>query len=141
MKNAILSGNALTRLMKPAVMTLLSLTLLNAAPALANGGDPKTAPAEVKYLGSVNGNPTFQLVVNNTQGEPVFLTLRDAEGNLIYTDTIKDKTYARNIKFDGLDAEKLKLVLTLRTKKDVQTQSFEITRNIRTTDDIAVVSL
>lgn len=140
MKNAILSGNALTRLVKPAALMLLSLSLLSTVPALATDSS-KNVPAEVKYVGTKDGQPLFQIAVNNPQGEEVALTLRDAEGYVIYTDVIKDKAYTRTLRFDDLDADKLKLVLTLRTKKDVQSQTFEITRSLRTVDDVAVVNL
>jgi hypothetical protein len=142
MKNANLSGNALNRLFKPAVLSLLALCLLSTAPAQANGGDnPKNFPAEVKYVGTSNGQPLFQIAINNPQSEEVFLTLRDENGALIYSDTFKEKTYSRKLRFDNLDADKLKVNLSLRTKKDVQTQSFEITRSLRTIEDVAVVSL
>jgi len=138
MKNATLSGNTLTRL---SVIALVILSLAITAPAHATGGDPKEAPAAVKYLGSVDGKPTFQLAVNNPQGEAVSLTLRDEEGYLIFSDMIKDKAYTRKLQFDGLDADKMKLTLILRTKKDTQTQTFEITKSTRTVEDVAVVSL
>ena len=138
MKNATLSGNTLTRL---SVIALLIVGLVSASPAQANGETPKEAPAVVKYLGNVDGKPTFQLAVNNPTGQEVSLSLRDENGYLIYSDTIKDKEYARKLQFDELGGEKLKLTLVLRTKKDVQTKTFEITKNTRTVEDVAVVSL
>jgi len=141
MKNATTSGTILSRLMKPAALALLALSLLSTVPAFAAGHDPKEVPAEVKYVGTLNGKPTFQLNVNNPQGEEVALALRDENGTLIYADTIKDKSYTRKLQFDDFDADNLKVVLTLRTKKDVQKQTFEITRNTRTVEDVAVVNL
>lgn len=138
MKNATFSGNILTRL---SVIALLFLGLATAAPAYANGETPKEAPAAVKYLGSVDGKPMFQIAVNNPSGEAVSLSLRDENGYLIYSDTIKDKEYARKLQFDELGADKMKLTLVLRTKKDVTTKTFEITKNTRTVEDVAVVSL
>ncbi len=141
MKNAIFSSNTLLRVIKPAFFSLLILSLASTMPANATGDNPKATPVEVKYLGTEDGKPTFQIAVNNPQGEEVVLSLRDENGYVLYTDTIKDKVYSRKLKFDELDADKLKLTLTLRTKKDVQTQTFQITKNTRTVEDVAVVSL
>ena len=141
MKNATFSGNILTRLIKPSFFALLFLGLVSTSPAQATGDNPKEAPAAVKYLGSVDGKPTFQIAVNNPQGETVSLALRDEEGYLIFSDMIKDKAYTRKLQFDGLDADKMKLTLILRTKKDTKTQTFEITKSTRTVEDVAVVSL
>jgi len=141
MKNVTFSGNTLTRLFKPSVIALLILGLVSTAPAHAIGENPKDAPAAVKYLGNVDGKPLFQLAVNNPKGEQISLTLRDENGYLIYSDVIKGKAYSRNLRFDELDTERVKMTLILRTKKDTQTQTFEITKNLRTVEDVAVVSL
>ena len=141
MKNATFSGNILTRLIKPSVFVLLIAALVSTSPAQATGETPKDVPATVKYLGSTNGKPLFQLVVNNPKGEEVNLSLRDENGYLIYADTIHDKEYSRKLQFDDLGSDKMKVTLVLRNKKDIQTQTFEITKNTRTVEDVAVVSL
>lgn len=141
MKNAIFSGNALTRFIKPSVLALLFAGIVNTSFAQADDTKPADVPVEVKYLGSTQGSPLFQIAFNNPQGDEVNVTLRDGDGYTIYSDVTKEKTYIRKIRFDELDFETMKLVLTLRTKKELQTKIFEVTRNMRTVEDIAVVSL
>lgn len=132
-------ASILARLMKPAAAALL-LLVLTTAPAHA-ADKPKDSPVAVRYLGSPEGKPLFQITVNNPQGDEVALTVRDEEGYILYTDVVKDTTYIRTLKFDGMDTDRLKLTLSLRTKKDSQTQTFEIIKSTRTVEDIAVVSL
>jgi hypothetical protein len=140
MKNVTFSGNALTRLIKPAAATLLFMSLLGQVQA--NPIDKtKNAPVEVKYLGSVQGKPLFQIAFNNPLGEEVTLSLRDENGVLIYSDVVKDKSYSRKLQFNDLDTDKLRVTLTLRTKKESQSQTFEITKSTRVVEDVAVVSL
>jgi hypothetical protein len=141
MKNVTFSGNILTRFIKPSLLTLLFVSLFSAAPALASEITPKEAPAEIKYLGTVQGKPLFQVAFSNPTGQEVQLTLRDENGIVIYSDASKDKTYFRKLQFNEMEADKLKLTLTLRTKKESQTQSFEITKSTRTIEDVAVVAL
>lgn len=141
MKNATFSGNTLTRVLKASVSALLILVLAGTTPVHAANDKGKDEPAAVKYLGSVNGKPTFQIAVNNPLGEELSLSLRDEEGYLIYSDVVKDKTYSRNLQFDELDANRLKVTLTVRGKKDTKTQTFEITKSTRMVEDVAVVSL
>jgi hypothetical protein len=140
MKNVTFSGNALTRLIKPAAATLLFISLLGQAQATPIDKF-KDAAVEVKYLGSVQGKPTFQIAFNNPLGEEVSLSLRDENGYLIYSDVVKGKTYSRKLQFNDLDTDRLKVVLTLRTKKESQSQTFEITKSTRVIEDVAVVSL
>jgi hypothetical protein len=140
MKNATFSVNTLVRFCKPAVLALFFAGLLNTTPAQATD-KPKAAPVEVKYLGSNNGKPLFQIQFSNPQADEVSITLRDEYGYTLYTDVSKEKAYSRKLQFDDLGTDRLKLTVLLRTKKDVQTQTFEITKNIRTIEDVAVVSL
>jgi hypothetical protein len=140
MKNATFSVNTLVRFCKPAVLALFFAGLLNTAPAQA-ADKPKEAPVEVKYLGTSNGKPMFQIQFSNPQAEEISITLRDEYGYAIYTDVSKEKVYSRKLQFDDLGTDRLKLTVLLRTKKDVQTKTFEITKNIRTIEDVAVVSL
>lgn len=139
MKKAIYVSNPLARLAK--IVTAALLLLVVSTTAVHAADKPKEGPVEVKYLGSVQGKPLFQLALNNPQGEEVALTLRDENGVVIYSDVSKDKTYSRTLQFDELDVARLRLTLTLRTKKETQTQMFEITRSTRTVEDVAVVTL
>lgn len=141
MKNAALSGFALTRLAKPFIAALLFVGLLSTASAQPVDGKPKETPVEVKYLGTENGKPLFQISYNNQGGQETVLTLRDEAGFVIYTDVSKERSYSRKLQFSDLDTDRLKLTLTLRSKKETQTQTFEITKNTRTIEDVAVVSL
>lgn len=140
MKNAIYASNAVARLAKPVAAALLFMTLLSAPAAQAAGGTPKDAPVEVTYIGSVEGKPLIRISVDNPQGETAILTLRDEDGNLIYSDTIRDKNYARTLQFDEL-SNNLKVRLTLRSKGETQTKIFAITTSTRTVSDVAVVNL
>jgi hypothetical protein len=140
MKNAIFSISTLVRRIKPAVFTLLFAGILNAAPAQATD-KIKDVPVEVKYLGSVDGEPLFQIAFNNPLGEEVSITLRDQDGYIIYSDVSKDKAYSRKLRFEGIETDRLRFMLSLRTKKDTQTKTFEITKNTRTIEDVAVVGL
>lgn len=138
MKNAIVG--TLTRLVKPFVVTLLVFSLITSVSAQPIDKIKET-PFEVKYLGSIAGKPMFQISFSNPQGDDVQVTLRDENGYTIFTDVSKEKTYSKKLQFNDLDTDKLKLTLTLRTKKDSQTQAFEITKSTRTVEDVAVVAL
>lgn len=131
--------STLTHLIKPAAAALLFI-IVSAMPVNAATDKSKEPPVEFKYLGSVEGKPLFQISLNNPLGEELQLTLRDEDGYLIYSDTVKDTTYLRKLQFDALDTDRLKVTLTLRTKKSSQTQTFEISKSSRMVEDIAVAT-
>lgn len=141
MKNVIFSGNAVATRIKAVAAVLLFTSVLTASSVQAAEGTPKDAPVEIKYLGSTAGQPLFQINFNNPQSEEVVLTLRDEAGNLIFSDVVRTASYSKNLRFSDLDESKVKMKLTLRTKKDVQTKTFEISKSTRVVEDVAVVTL
>ncbi len=141
MKKVLISRNTLVRFIKPSALTLLLAGTLSASSVQAADAKPKEVPVEVKYIGSMQGSPLFQIAFNNPEGNDISITLRDQEGYIIYTDVTNDKAYARKIRFDDLDFATMKLTLTLRSKKELQTKTFEVTRSSRVVEDFTVVSL
>jgi hypothetical protein len=140
MKNSTNTHNTLKGFIKPAFFVLFFAGLLQAAPVQA-AAEPKETPVEIKYLGSQEGTLLFQIHFTNPNAEAVNLVLRDEQGNVIYTEVVREKVYSRKIRFEEMDTDKLKLTLSLRTGKAVQSKTFEIKRSTRVIEDIAVVTL
>lgn len=123
-----------------ASLTLASAVLFLAPTTVHATDDVKNPPAEIKYLGSVDSKPIFQINFANQSADEVNLTLKDQYGTVIYADFVKEKNYSRKIQLDGVD-NNLKLVLTLRSKKGTQTQQFEINKNVRIIEDVQIARL
>ena len=122
------------------VLVLFSFSFLLSSDVKANDSI-KTAIAEIKYLGSVEGNPVFQISFENQEGEDVYLALRDENGNTIYADFVKGKNYTRKIQFDGVDLSELKLTLSLRSKNGTKKQNFQINKSTQVLENIEVANL
>lgn len=101
----------------------------------------KTPPVEIRYIGNMNEKPVFQIEFDNESGEDVYLALRDGWGETIYGEWVKDKKYTRKIQIENFDVDELKITVVLRSKKGYQTQSFRISQNTRTVEDVAVAKL
>jgi hypothetical protein len=125
---------------KPVFFVLFFAGILQAAPVQA-ADKPKETPVEIKYLGSKEGTLLFQIHFANPNAEEVNLMLRDENGNVIYTEVVRDKVYSRKIRFEEMESSNMKLTLTLRTRKEVQSKTFEIKRSTRVIEDVAVVTL
>ena len=140
MKNANKLNTILRRMATPAVLSTLFLVLLATGNVQAND-IPKKEPAEIKYIGSVNQKPIFQLNFENPEGEEVYLSLKDENGVVIYSDVVKDKKYSKKLQLDTGDINELKMVLSLRSKKGLATQTFQINKQIRMIENIEVSRL
>src|SRR5687768_9349473 len=110
------------------ILALFSFSFLLSSDVKAND-NVKTAIAEIKYMGNVDGNPVFQISFDNKDGEEVYLALRDENGNTIYADYVKGNNYSRKIQFDGVDLSDIKLTLSLRSKNGTKKQNFQINKS------------
>lgn len=129
----------ITRLLVPVTFMLVLLVCFSTAAQAAD--KVKSNPVEVKYVGSVNGNPIVQIDLEHESAEEVYLYVKDEYGNTIYTDVVKDKKYSRKLQFESEDLSSLKLMLTIRSKKGALIQAFEINKNTRTVEDVQIARL
>src|SRR5688500_13757453 len=62
-----------------------------------NTGTPGKSdiPAELKYLGSFDNQPQFQLSLNNTEIDEFAITIRNRNGQVIFKEKIKGASISR----------------------------------------------
>ena len=126
-----------SKLFTSILMALSLVFVFSAADAKAND-KIKAAGVQIKYVGSMNGKPVFQIDMVNQGEEPVTLALRDEHGNSLYYDVVKNGSYSKRIAFEDLDVDDLKLTLALRSKSGYQAQYFQISRNTSTVESVEV---
>lgn len=116
-----------------------SFAFFGLTPAFAR--DSKENPPVVSYAGSVDGQPLFQVKVDNANSEVYFLSITDDEGNLLYSEKIKDQKISRTFKYDKSDRDNAKLTFVLAGEKEKQTQVFKINTNTQVVQDVVVTKL
>src|SRR5919206_3154932 len=132
-------SKAIRSLVSPVFALLVLFSSVNAKAA-----DKVTTPAppvDFKYLGTIDDKPVFQINFSNAEGEKVNLYLKDENGNIIYSDLVKDKNYSRKIQLENIDLGTLKVILSIRSKKENLTQAFIINQNTRTEENIEIAKL
>ena len=126
--------------MKSIVLSLLlaGVSLVS----LANGphdpiGDKSENTAEVKYIGTVEGEFFFDVAYNNVAGSRFSLAIIDEFGNQIFQSVFSDKKFDK--KFKLADPENYgKLVFVIRNFADNSIQRFEVNTASRLVEDIEV---
>ena len=109
------------------------------ATVLANETKP-VLPVDITYVGSVDYKPIFQISFDNQEAADVNLLLRDENGNIIYSEVVKQGKYSRKIQLENIDRN-AKVTLTLRSKKGTQSQAFYINKNTRVVEEVVVVKV
>ena len=137
MKN--FSNLSLKNVLRSVAFTALVAFLFVPSTVLAT--DTKPLPlAEIKYIGSIDFKPVFQIDFNNEDAAEVNLLLRDENGTIIYFEVIKDKKYSRKIQLENIERN-ARVTLKLRSKKGSQSQVFQINKSTRIVEDVVIAKV
>jgi hypothetical protein len=98
-------------------------------------------PVEIKYLGTIDDQPVFQLDFDNAYEKNVKLSITDENGLLLYGGRTNEKKFSKKFKFEKAGIDPVKLTFTLTTGKEKQSQVFEINTKVWTVKDVVVTRL
>jgi hypothetical protein len=126
--------------------TLFILLITAGEVSRAAGNEPvekhsgSASSAEVKYVGSNEGDPLFNVLYNNSTGARFSVKVLDNEGHQLFQGIYTDRKFDK--KFKVTDAGSYsKLIFVIRNFQDNSTQSFEINSNSRMVEDIVVTEV
>jgi hypothetical protein len=65
------------------------------------------AVAEIKYAGKINDQPTFRLVIKSSDVEDYSVTIKEADGEILFRERLKGSQISRTYKFDAEDIDRI----------------------------------
>ncbi len=132
-----------TRMITMGLFTLCTMGLSHATYA----GVKNENPIEFKFIGKFNNNPVFQLNLNNDGAEGYFITIKDANNTVLYSEKVKaaDVNYTRKYRLD-IDAAELSsygfgVKVEVTSAKTHKTQVYKISSQTTVKEDIIVAQL
>jgi hypothetical protein len=116
-----------------------ALTGVLSAHATINEPEKKgsASTAEVSYIGTLDGEPVFHVVYNNSTGARFAIRLLDADGHQIYQGVFSDKKFDKKFQIATTDLSG-KLVFVVRNFQDNSVQSFQVDADTRMIEDVEV---
>jgi hypothetical protein len=81
---------------------VLTLGISNATFASGNKSD---APSELKFIGKDQSLPVFQLNLNNSVSNEYVITIKEASGNILYSEKVSGEKISKRFKLDAEDAD------------------------------------
>ena len=114
----------------------LSTTILFAA-----AGDNTEKPAVVKYMGTINDQIVFQLNYDNKDGQPFYVTVKDAEGVTLYNAKFNEKNFSKQFRFYKSELGNADLLFTVATQNEKQSQTFKVATTSRIVEEVVVTKL
>ncbi len=132
-----------TRMITMGLFTLCTMGLSHATYA----GVKNENPIEFKFIGKFNNNPVFQLNLNNDGAEGYFITIKDANNTVLYSEKVKaaNVNYTRKYRLDiddaDLSAYGFGVKVEVTSAKTHKTQVYKISSLTTVKEDIIVARL
>lgn len=122
-------------------VTLASFLVFSVLPGHTQDQVKPGIPVEIRYLGTIDNLPVFQIEFANENNEVFTISIKDEDGNVLYKENVKEKKFLRKFKWDKTNLDESKLTFTLTGLKDAKTQVFEINTNTRVIADVVITRL
>jgi len=128
-----------TRTITAALMLLSMMGITQ--PAFSN--EKNDNPVELKFMGKQNYGPLFQLSMNNAEEGEFLIKVRDAGGNLMYSEKLKGKNVTRKyqVAIDPELYEEFNVRFEITTVSTRETLIYDVVNNRRAVDNITVAKL
>ena len=108
-----------------------------------NTGTPGKAdnPTELKYLGSVNSQPRFQLSLNNTESDEFLITIRNRNSEVIYKERLKGANVSRTYQLNTEEFDATGVTFEVVSKKTKSRIAYTVNETSRLVQDVSITAL
>ena len=109
---------------------------------LANNEKDQTSNAELQFIGKVKNLPVFRLQFNNDLHEEFIVTIKDENGDILYSEKLKENTTFRMYKLDSENSEHISgTTFEVTGRNSNKTTVYRINQFIHTEDNLVVTRL
>lgn len=143
MKKEILQTvNVFLRSVLAGTMAVCALLVINfpstahAQQFSATGNNP-----EIKYLGTVQDKLVFQIDLKSNSAESLFVSIKDDDGVVLFTERVRDNQFSRKFAFDKEEFSGQKLSFVIHDANDNTSQAFQVARSMRVVEDVVITKL
>ena len=105
--------------------------------------DKSATPVELQYMGKYSSGPLFHLKLNNSDTGEFVIRVKDGDGNLLFSETLKGNNLTRNYGIDVSedDLYSFKAQFEVTNVKTKETSVYKVSNNNRVISDIIVAKL
>ncbi len=130
-----------TKMITMGLFTLCTMGLTNATFA----GAKTDSSAELKFIGKIKNQPVFQLSLNNNEPDSYYISIKDANNNVLYSERVKGENVSRKYQLDidaaDLNAASFGVKVEVTSIKTHKTEVYKISSHTNVTENIEVAKL
>ncbi|MFT3904165.1 MAG: hypothetical protein QM727_13400 [Niabella sp.] len=117
------------------VATVASLVSVNAN---ASYGPLDLNKEKVVYLGNLNELPVFQLSLDNAENATYLISIKDDEGQIIYSEKVNGKNIVRNYQFEDAPLDAYSLTFEVNNLNTKAKNVYKVNKAKKVLDEVAV---
>ena len=122
-----------------ALATVITLGISNTSFAAGNKSD---VPSELKFIGKNQSLPVFQLNLNNSEAGEYVITIKEASGNVLYSEKVSGEKISKRYKLDTEDAEIFTgTTFEVTNKATNETTVYKVSNNTKVVEDVVIAKL
>lgn len=96
---------------------------------------------EIKYLGTIQDKLVFQIDLQSASEKPLYVSIKDENGVILFSEKIKDNKFSRKFAFDKEEFDGQKLSFVIHDSEETTSQAFQVARNMRVVEDVVITRL
>ena len=104
-----------------------------------------SAPIQFKLIGKVEKQPLFQLNVSNDEKTSYYITIKDGDDDILYTEriigTVMSRKYLLDIDESDLNDPHFRLRIEISGTYHRQAAVFNVTKSIKMIEDILIAKI
>jgi hypothetical protein len=125
-------------------VALIALCTIGSSTTALAGRNPND-PIELKYMGKTQNQPVFQLNLNNDKDSEDFISIKDLNGNVLYSEKVKGENVTRNYRLDinefDLTSSDFAITVQVTTAKTHETEVFHVKSTAHVVENYEVAKL
>jgi len=128
--------NTLSRI----AIVFVAVLTMSFSPATGTPGE-KGIPAELKYIGSMNNYPRFQLNLNNSEVEEFVVIIKSKNNEVIYKEKVKGTFISRKYQLNTEEFEASGVTFEVINTQNKNRVAYTVNETSRLVQDVSITAL
>jgi hypothetical protein len=130
----------LINILSKTVIVLVAIFTMSFSQTTGTPGKAEN-PAELKYIGSKDNQPQFQLNLNNTEADEFVVTIRNKTGEIVYKEKVSGSLVSRKYQLNTEDSTASGFTFEVLSKKSKTKIAYSVNETSRMVQDISITAL
>lgn len=122
-------------------IALFAVTSITTSTTVLANDETKNVKSELKFIGNINNQPVFHLVLDNIAAQDFTVIIRDDRSNVLYRYSSNDGIFSKKFQLNTEDIGDDAVRFEITTGKNSKPVVYEVNRNTKVVQEVVVSKL